>query len=231
MDGLRAWAAQLQWGNLLEPLVVVAASLLCITIHETCHGFAAYHLGDPTAKKAGRLTLNPLRHIDLLGLIMMAVLKFGWAKPVPVNPRYFKRPKRDMALTALAGPLSNVLLAWAALMCYSVVYWLQRRLPNSGILAYLSLFFQYMAVLSAGLAVFNLFPIPPLDGSKVLFALLPNKAYAFVLKYERYGMVALLLILYLGGLDKPLGILRDWLLDGLSAVGLWPYYLLNRIFT
>ena len=231
MDAFRAWAAQLQWENLWEPLVLVAASIMCITVHETCHGLMAYRLGDPTAKNAGRLTLNPLKHIDLLGLIMMAALKFGWAKPVPVDPRYFKKPKRDMALTALAGPVSNVLLAWIAMLFYSVTLWCLQRFPGVGVLWYLYLFFWYMAVLSAGLAVFNMFPIPPLDGSKVLFALLPNKAYAFILRYERYGMLVLLALLYFGGLDKPLAFLRDGLLGGLSKAGLWPYDLLSKIFS
>ena len=116
MHGFTAWLHQLQFGWLSDMLLIVLASLLCITIHETCHGLAAYRLGDPTAKLAGRLTLNPLRHIDILGLLMMAVARFGWAKPVPVNMNNFKNPKRDMALTALAGPVSNILLAWAALV-------------------------------------------------------------------------------------------------------------------
>lgn len=116
MHGFTAWLHQLQFGWLSDMLLIVLASLLCITIHETCHGLAAYRLGDPTAKLAGRLTLNPLRHIDILGLLMMAVARFGWAKPVPINMNNFKNPKRDMALTALAGPISNILLAWAALV-------------------------------------------------------------------------------------------------------------------
>lgn len=230
MEKLQAWFSQLQWGSLLEPAVLILASLLCITVHETCHGLAAYALGDPTAKRAGRLSLNPLRHVDLLGLIMMAIFRFGWAKPVPVDPRYFKKPKRDMALTALAGPLSNVLLAWLAVMCYAAAVWCCSR-SSAEALSYLCLFFQYMAILSAGLAVFNLTPIPPLDGSKVLLSLLPNRPYAAVLRYERYGMVALVVILYLGWLDKPLDFLRSGLLSGLEAVGLWPYYLLQKIFS
>ena len=229
MDGFRAWAAQLQWGNILEPLVLVAASALCIMIHEVCHGLSAYWLGDQTAKKAGRLSLNPLRHIDLMGLAMMVILKFGWAKPVPVDPRNFKNPKSSMALTALAGPVSNILLAWVATVFYSVFAWLFLRHPGAQWLYYPCLFFQYMSMLSAGLAVFNLFPIPPLDGSKVVFALLPNKAYAFVLHYERYGMLILLGLMYFGGLDMPLGVLRDLLMQGIWAIGHWPINLLNFI--
>lgn len=111
MNGFSAWLEQLQYERLLDLVVTVAAALLCITIHETCHGWAAYRLGDPTAKQAGRLTLNPLRHIDLLGLVCMAVAHFGWAKPVPINPGNFRHFRRDTAITALAGPLSNLVLA------------------------------------------------------------------------------------------------------------------------
>ena len=116
MDSILSWFRQLQFGGLLDTVIIVAASLLCITVHETCHGLAAWWLGDPTAKRAGRLTLNPIRHVDWVGLILMAVVRFGWAKPVPVDMRNFKNPKRDMALTALAGPVSNVLLALVALL-------------------------------------------------------------------------------------------------------------------
>ena len=230
MEKIQSWLGQLQWGNLLEPAVLILAYLLCITVHETCHGLAAYALGDPTAKRAGRLSLNPLRHVDLLGLIMMAIFRFGWAKPVPIDPRYFKKPKRDMALTALAGPVSNVLLAWIAVICYAMAIFFYRR-SSAESLSYVCLFFQYMAILSAGLAVFNLIPIPPLDGSKVLFSLFSDKVYAKVLRYERYGMVILFVVLYLGWLDKPLEFLRGGLLTGLEAVGLWPYTLLQKIFS
>ena len=116
MDGFVSWLRQLQFDGVWQTALLVAASLLCITFHETCHGLAAYRLGDPTAKRAGRLTLNPLRHVDIGGLLMMALFRFGWAKPVPVDMRNFKHPKRDMALTAAAGPVSNVLLAYLAVL-------------------------------------------------------------------------------------------------------------------
>ena len=116
MDAFRAWLGQLQFDGVWQTVVLVAASLLCITFHETCHGWVAYKLGDPTAKRMGRLTLNPLKHADVAGLLMMALFRFGWAKPVPVNMRNFKNPKQGMALTALAGPVSNVLLAYIAVV-------------------------------------------------------------------------------------------------------------------
>ena len=120
MDGIAAWAAQLQFGRLTELLITAAAALLCITVHESCHGLSAWILGDPTARRQGRISLNPLKHIDPAGLFMMVVAKFGWAKPVPINPGYFKNPRLGMAITALAGPLSNVLLSALAAAGYTV---------------------------------------------------------------------------------------------------------------
>ena len=196
MDGFVAWLKQLQFDGVWQTAVLVAASLLCITFHETCHGLVAYWLGDPTAKRAGRLTLNPLRHIDIGGLLMMALFRFGWAKPVPVDMRYFKHPKRDMALSG-----STAVYVFA-------------------------LFFYYVEIISAGLAVFNVFPIPPLDGSKVLFSCLSDKAYLWLMRYERYGMALLMLLLLTGVLDVPLEFLRDGLLNGLEAIGTWPVRLL-----
>lgn len=181
------WAA-LDFGSLRDMVLRLVSVFLCLTIHETCHGLAAYALGDPTAKAQHRLSLNPLHHIDWLGLVMMLVADFGWAKPVPVNPNYFKKPKQGMALTALAGPVSNFLLALllllgARVMADHAVY----STVNQAIFDFL----LSTAVLSIGLGLFNLVPIPPLDGSKVLFSLLPSRAYDTVLRYERYGMILL----------------------------------------
>ncbi len=225
MDGFVSWLRQLQFDGVWQTAVLVAASLLCITLHETCHGFAAYLLGDPTAKRAGRLTLNPLHHVDVGGLLMMALFRFGWAKPVPVDMRNFRHPKRDMALTALAGPLSNVLLAYLAVLLYGVFsywYWFS----GSMAVYVCAVFFYYVEIISAGLAVFNVFPIPPLDGSKVLFAFLPERAYDRLMRYERYGMLLLMLLLLTGALDAPLEWMRGGLLDLLEAGGTWPVRLL-----
>ena len=166
------WAAR-DFGSLLSIVTRLAAVLLCLTVHESCHGLAAYALGDPTARREHRFSLNPLRHIDWFGLLMMFVAGFGWAKPVPVNPNYFKKPKQGMALTALAGPVSNFLLALLTLLaarifCDVAAY----SEANQRILDFLLM----VALLSIGLGLFNLLPIPPLDGSKVLFAVLPDGA-------------------------------------------------------
>ncbi len=228
MDGLAAWAAQLQWGRLTELLVTAAAAVLCITVHETCHGLAALAMGDPTAKRMGRLSLNPMKHIDLMGLVMLVVAKFGWAKPVPIDTRYFKNPRAGMAISALAGPLSNVLLSALAAAGYTASMFYAIRFELT-FLETLAEFFSVVFYLSAGLAVFNLLPVPPLDGSKVLFSLLPEQAYWKLLRYERYGMIAMMVLLLTGVLDIPLNILRDGLTNFLAPISRWTLDLLMTI--
>ena len=229
MNGIIQWLRQLQFGSLLDMIVIVAASLLCITVHETCHGLAAYWMGDDTAKRLGRLSLNPLHHVDLMGLVMMALVRFGWAKPVPIDMRRFRNPKLGMALTALAGPVSNVLLMILAMLLRSVIF-VPYLMTNHSVWRYGVLFLEYVAVLSAGLAVFNLFPVPPLDGSKVLFAVLPDRYYDKLMLVERYGMMLLALLLIGGILDQPLMFLRGKLLDVAEQIT-EPvfYFLLARI--
>ena len=165
---LRTFWEGFEWWRLFYALERLAGVLVCLTVHETCHGLAAYALGDPTAKRMNRLSFNPLHHIDWLGLASMFICGFGWAKPVPVDMRYFKNPKAGMALTALAGPVSNFLLAFLLMFAASVV---------SRFTAGPVVFLMTTAMLSIGLGLFNLVPIPPLDGSKVLFSLLPDRAY------------------------------------------------------
>ena len=189
------WYA-LDFGSLESILLRVAAVFLCLTIHETCHGLAAYALGDPTAKRAHRLSLNPLRHIDWLGLIMMVVAGFGWAKPVPVNPNYFKKPKQGMALTALAGPASNFLLALALLLAARLTA--EHALVTGTLNETWFMFLLNTSSLSVGLELFNLIPIPPLDGSKVVAVLLPDRAYDWLMRYERFGMLVLLAVISVG---------------------------------
>ena len=189
------WNA-VDFGSLRDILLRVAAVFLCLTIHETCHGLAAYALGDPTAKRAHRLSLNPLRHIDWLGLLMMVVAGFGWAKPVPVNPNYFKKPKQGMAVTALAGPVSNLLLAILLLLIARGVY--IRAALTGSLSATWFAFLLDTASLSVGLGLFNLVPIPPLDGSKVLAVLLPDRAYDWLMHYERFGMLVLVMVISVG---------------------------------
>lgn len=224
-----SWLSQLNLSVVWDYAIIVASSLLCIMFHEVSHGVTALKLGDPTAKNAGRLTFNPVRHIDLWGLLMMAIFKFGWAKAVPIDMRNFKHPVRDMAITAAAGPISNVILAFFALCIRAAALYVNQK--TGGILSgFLVTFFEYTAVLSVGLAVFNVIPIPPLDGSKVLNALLPQKIYYKILRYERYGFIVMMLVLYAGILDTPLTFCRSALLSGLSRISAFPYYILQGIF-
>ena len=203
------WSA-LDFGSMLDMVLRLAAVLLCLTVHETCHGLAAYALGDPTARRAHRLSLNPLRHIDWFGLLMMFAAGFGWAKPVPVNPNYFKKPKQGMALTALAGPVSNFLLALLTLLaarifCDVAAY----SETNQRILDFLLM----VAVLSIGLGLFNLVPIPPLDGSKVLFAVLPDRAYDWLMRNERYDMLLLFALVFFDVGSNALSKTIQWVFD------------------
>lgn len=208
---METFLRQFDWSGLLALLSRVAGVLLCLTVHETCHGLAAYALGDPTAKRMHRLSLDPLHHIDWLGLASMVICGFGWAKPVPVDMRYFKKPKTGMALTALAGPVSNFLLALGLLFGASVIF---RAGPESRVVVWLFYFMINTAVLSIGLGLFNLIPIPPLDGSKVLFSLLPERAYYRLMRYERYGMAVLLLLVWLDVGSSALS-------NGIDAVYRW----------
>ena len=205
----------IQWDLLSDLVKRLLAVLLCLSVHETCHGLAAYALGDPTAKRMHRLSLNPLQHIDWFGLAAMFIAGFGWAKPVPVDMRYFKNPKWGMALCALAGPVSNFLLAALCMpLAYGALYAALGG-AMTGAWVWLFDFLIQTALLSIGLGVFNLIPIPPLDGSKVLFAFLPDRLYEKLMRYERYGMLVLLAIVWLdiGGnfLSNAIGSVYEWM--------------------
>lgn len=181
-------------------LVRAVAMLLIIPVHEAAHAFVSYKLGDPTAKNYGRLTLNPLAHFDPFGALAMILAGIGWAKPVPTDVRRFRHPKRDMAISAAAGPVSNLLMAYLGMILYKLAYY---RLPvNSGqlVMLFLSIFIS----LNISLAVFNLLPIPPFDGSRIFLAFLPTRLYFKAMQYERYIMMAVLLLVLIGALDTPL---------------------------
>ena len=200
------WNA-LDFGTLRDAAVQLLAVLFCLTVHETCHGLAALALGDPTAKRQHRLSLNPLRHIDWFGLLMMLVAGFGWARPVPVNPNYFKKPRQGMALTALAGPASNLLLALLLLIPARLIYtYAHYSVFNQTALDFLT----STAALSIGLGLFNLIPIPPLDGAKVLAVLLPERAYRWLMRYERFGIFALWLLVALGVGGRYMSLAIRW---------------------
>ena len=193
---------------LIQKLMTVPILIISLTLHEISHGFASYLMGDKTAKYNGRLSINPLKHIDWFGFFMLLIAGIGWAKPVPVNMFKFNDPKKGMAITALAGPLMNVLLVFISLILYAlgiVFNW------NVYVQMFLFIAAQYNAVI----AMFNLLPIPPLDGSKILFAFLPDKYYYRVLAYEQYGMILIIILSFTNMTSKLISTGVDNLIDKL----------------
>lgn len=209
---------------ILSILMGLIPSLLCITLHELSHGYVAYRLGDNTAKERGRLTLNPLKHLDVMGLLMMLVFHVGWAKPVPVNMYKFKNPKRGMAVTALAGPVSNFIIAIVFMFVFGALY---VPLSASRVGMYVLSMLQLTVYMSLGLGLFNLIPLPPLDGSKVLFSVLSDEGYYKLMHYEKYGMILMLLLVSTGVIGKPLSRAIDFIYAGLLPIA---QFALNTVF-
>lgn len=198
---------------LLAPIV-----LITMTFHEFAHAFVSYKLGDFTAKQEGRLSLNPLKHIDPVGAIFFIIFRFGWAKPVPVRTLYFKNPKRDMMLTSIAGPIMNLILAVVILPFYA----LSLKYLSGTAVSFLNTFFAYFISMNIGFAVFNMIPIPPLDGSRVLLYFLPDSAFTKVLLYERYSFFILMLLVLTGALSSIISAISGvitipliWLLEAI----------------
>lgn len=207
--------------QLIWYLLCIPAALISLTVHEYFHGYAAYKLGDPTAHALGRLSLNPLAHLDPIGTLCMVLFHFGWAKPVPVNPRHFRDPRKGMAITAAAGPLSNLLLAvFSALLflltgklAVALLPYISENAFLLNFFIYFQLFFQVLHTLNLTLCVFNLIPLPPLDGSRILYVFLPPKYYFGVMKYERTIRLVLLIALALGAFTGFIGTVTDLLSD------------------
>lgn len=203
------------------------AVLISLMVHEVSHGWVSYKLGDPTAKQAGRLNLNPMKHLDLVGTLCMVFFKFGWAKPVPINPAFYKNKKGGIILVSVAGPLSNLLLALLSMLLINVMLAVFGGVTNAVAVTVLQVIMQFLMVMvsvNITFAVFNLLPISPLDGSKILYTFLPDRIYYKILQYEQYGMIVLIALVWLGWLDAPLNFLVNHVYGALAYLANLPFF-------
>ncbi|MBR5307080.1 MAG: site-2 protease family protein [Oscillospiraceae bacterium] len=193
--------------DLFDIIVRAIVLLTAIPVHEAAHAYVADKLGDPTAKYMGRLTLNPMAHFDLMGSVAMILFGIGWAKPVPINPLKFKDQKKGMAISAAAGPISNVIVAAISLAIAKLIWYASYVTGVNTVISTLYTIFRSMCFINISLAIFNLIPIPPFDGSRIFNYFLPDKFYFKIMEYERYIFLALFMVLFTGILDLPISLL------------------------
>ncbi|MGN1329318.1 MAG: site-2 protease family protein [Eubacterium sp.] len=209
----------LRQGEYLEAIIAILSRCFvvfcCLPIHELAHGWVAYKLGDNTAKNQGRLSFNPFAHLNPIGTLMIFLFGIGYANPVPVNPNNFKNPKKGMAITSLAGPVSNLIMGFFSVFVY---YAIASFYNGSTVMYAVMYFFYFAASVNVTLAVFNLLPIPPLDGAKILGAVLPDRTYFKYMQYERYVMIALFVLLFVGVLDTPIAWLSSFMMKIISII-------------
>lgn len=204
--------------NFFDIVVRAIVLLTAIPIHEAAHAYVADKMGDPTGRYMGRLTLNPMAHFDLVGSIAMLAAGIGWAKPVPINPRNFREPKKGMAISAAAGPISNLIVAAISLSAAKILMYVSYQAGVNTVLSTLFTIFNLMCSINISLAIFNLIPIPPFDGSRIFNYFLPDKFYFKVMEYEQYIVIGLLIILFTGVLDVPLAILSNLIFGALDKL-------------
>ena len=206
---------------LLALLLTIPTVLIALTFHEYAHGYVAYKLGDPTAKNMGRLTLNPIKHFHPIGMLMMLLVGIGWANPVPINPRYFKDPKKGMAISAAAGPIINLILGFVGLFIFPLIAFILQKTHTyqiSDAIWAARMCGDNFCYMNVYLAVFNLLPIPPFDGSRVLFAFLPDKHYFAIMKYERIIMFIVLIAIATGKLALPFSLITEGIIYGMKWI-------------
>ena len=209
---------------LAQVLAVLVIIFLILPFHEWAHAQTAYLLGDKGIKQRGRLSLNPLSHIDPIGALMMILVGFGWAKPVPVDSRYFKNPRVGMAITALMGPVANLVAAVAGMLVFQIIWAVSPNfLIQNQFGVYVLTFLVFYITVNVNLAVFNLLPIPPLDGSKIMFTFLPDKAVELFYRYQMFFFAALFVLLWTGPLSYVLGFLSRWVSFGLYTLTALPF--------
>jgi len=212
-----------------QVLALIFVIVCILPLHELAHGWVAYKLGDPTAKLERRLTLNPLASVDPVGTVWLFLFGFGWAKPVPVDPRYFKRPKRDMAIVAVAGPVSNLLAALVGALVLNLLAVAAGFRGVNQVLYFIYNVLSYYVTVNVTLAAFNLLPIPPLDGSKILGAFLSDRALATYYRYQNIFVMVLFFLMFSGAFSGPLYAIENVMTQGVFWVASLPFRLFGLL--